>query len=77
MITKSELLAHLSKPGFTKRFLTTKWFDETLAIRKNLDSSCRFVKLSFLIGRRVMGMRRPESIITMREFIVMDSENQF
>ena len=31
----------------------------------------------FLIGRRVMGMRRPESIITMREFIVMNSENQF
>ena len=26
--------------------------------------------------RPVMGMRRPESIITMREFIVMDSENQ-
>ena len=27
--------------------------------------------------RPVMGMRRPESIITMREFIVTDSENQF
>jgi hypothetical protein len=27
--------------------------------------------------RPVMGKRRPESIITMREFIVTDSENQF
>ena len=39
------------------------------------DSDWRGNEWSFFDRRD--GERRPESIITMREFIVMDSENQF